>query len=105
MSGIYIPGVEMPTSCAKCIVFGEYGCPFLGAVGYALTEGRRADDCPLISIPDHGRLIDADALDTELLKQVKGDDAFSAYVVKYVGQAFVRVVRDAPTVIPAEEGE
>lgn len=60
--GVYIKGMEMPKSCAKCELFGEYGCPFIGAVGYALTKGKRNEDCPLVPVPDHGRLIDADAM-------------------------------------------
>lgn len=54
---ILIKGMEMPTSCAKCKLFGEYGCPFIGAVGYALTRGERNSDCPLIPVPDHGQLL------------------------------------------------
>ena len=48
MSGIYIKGMKMPTRCAECFM---YQC---GATSM--------DDCPLIPVPDHGRLIDADAL-------------------------------------------
>lgn len=59
---ILIKGMEMPTSCAKCRLFGAYGCPFIGAVGYALTRGERNEDCPLVPVPDHGRLIDLDAI-------------------------------------------
>lgn len=42
--------MEMPKSCNVCILFGEYGCPFIGAVGNALTRGERNKDCPLIPI-------------------------------------------------------
>jgi len=66
MSGIYIPGMEMPKDCGCC--------PFRHSVkdydfcwafrpharlisGYGISE-----NCPLVSVPDHGRLIDADAL-------------------------------------------
>ena len=62
---ILIKGMEMPKSCAKCKLFGEYGCAFIGAVGYALTEGRRSENCPLVPLPDHGDLIEeADAIET-----------------------------------------
>ena len=105
MSGVYIKGMEMPTSCAKCKLFGEYGCAFIGAVGYALTEGRRSKDCPLVPVPPHGRLIDADALklshckectlypDKCLEKTDEGCDWDSIYHIEHC----------APTIIPAEE--
>ena len=65
MSGIYIPGMEMPKNCDCCdfmTVEGEYGeptCPF-GRIIRCASE--RHPDCPLVSVPEHGRLIDADAL-------------------------------------------
>lgn len=75
MSGIYIKGMKMPTRCAECFM---YQC---GATSM--------DDCPLIPVPDHGRLIDADALMERL-----GD-------VEYKG-AVKRVLIQAPTIIPAD---
>ena len=52
MADILIKGMEMPENCAKCRLFGyEYGCPFIGAVGYALTEGKRNAGCPLAELP------------------------------------------------------
>ena len=72
MSGIYIPGMEMPTSCAECVFKSVTGvdrwkCHALKAefmswsVGWGGEETRRID-CPPIPVPEHGRLIDADAL-------------------------------------------
>ena len=52
---VLIRGFEMPTNCAKCKLFGEYGCPFIGAVGSALTKGRRSLYCPLVPVPLHTR--------------------------------------------------
>ena len=50
MSGVYIP-MEMPTSCAECRFYGEY-C-------YAKGDENKYSKlpCPLIPVPDHGRLI------------------------------------------------
>lgn len=65
MSGVYIPGMQMPKSCVDCILsnkfFGQLGCNKLDLDEYLHNETRHPD-CPLISVPDHGRLIDADAL-------------------------------------------
>lgn len=66
MSDILIKGMEMPTSCATCKLFGEYGCPFVGAVTYALTRGKRHKDCPLVPVPEHGRLGDLDKLEEKI---------------------------------------
>ena len=101
MSGIYIPGMEMPTSCAKCKLFGEYGCPFIGAVGYALTRGERNEDCPLVPAPPHGRLGDLD----ELLKEVNRIyDQYDAGIISEITcmNALAWAIRKAPTIIPAD---
>ena len=88
---VLIKGMEMPKSCSVCRLFGEYGCSFIGPVGYALTRGERNDDCPLVPVPPHGDLIDRDALMSGV---DDGDDVM-----------FVWAITDAPTIIEAEEGE
>lgn len=97
--GIYLPNMEMPTSCSVCKLFSEYGCPFIGAVGYALTRGERSNDCPLVEVPQHGRLVDGDRLLSERMKRAyyhlpNGDTAIPIIDIEH-----------APTIIPAEEGE
>ena len=85
---VYIRGMEMPKCCWDCACYncrvddGYYDyevCRVSGTVfndGYASVTGHkdkinpfkeRLGNCPLIPVPDHGRLIDADAL-IELLK-------------------------------------
>lgn len=62
---------------------------------------NRPDDCPLIEVPEpHGRLIDADAL-LSLDRQIY-DGEIAVGRREYI---FCFEVEDAPTVIPAEEGE
>lgn len=112
MSGVYI-NMEMPKSCDDCdlmTVEGEYGeptCPF-GRIIRCASE--RHPDCPLIPVPPHGRLIDADkekfkikrTLSSEfLMRQSWGIDTISL-------ECAFRILSDAPTIIPAdpaEEGE
>ena len=101
--GVYIKGMEMPTSCAKCKLFGEYGCPFIGAVGYALTEGRRSEDCPLVPVPPHGRLIEDCAVKNKIANQYL-DNEFARGWNAAMKQCY-ETVEDAPTIIPAEEVE
>lgn len=98
MSGVYIKGMEMPTSCAKCRLFGEYGCPFVGPVGYALTEGRRNEDCPLIPVPDHGDLIDRDVFLQP--RFISDKNEFDAGVLWAIAK-----LEKQPAIIRADEGE
>ena len=70
---ILIKGVEMPKSCWDCPM--KMNCddcegwecvcvPLQIPIGYwgdLLTDKRR-DDCPLVTVPKHGRLIDGDYL-------------------------------------------
>ena len=106
---VYIKGMEMPTSCAKCKLFGEYGCAFIGAVGYALTEGRRSEDCPLVPVPKHGRLIDADALYRKMFVGPDGQIFPNNDVDNWPHTMAFKDIKHhilfAPTIIPAEEGK
>ena len=104
MSGIYIKGIEMPKSCSVCGLFGEYGCPFIGAVGEALTRGERNEDCPLVEVPPHGRLGDLDAFESIKYELPEGQKAFNRGFHSGV-QYVQRLVMDAPTIIPGDEGK
>ena len=98
---VYIRGMEMPKGC-PCELIGDgydVWCFAVGGIPARVKEyaeccqnGTRPSWCPLIPVPDHGRLIDADALTEHL-----GD-------VEYKG-AIKRVLVQAPTIIPADEEE
>jgi hypothetical protein len=94
-----IRGMEMPENCLKCNLLdwnNGYRCMVTQIlVGNILRKGERSEDCPLVEIPTHGRLIDESAL-------LKGcgyiiADGMACIPVKYIA--------NAPTIIPAEEGE
>ena len=70
---VLIKGMEMPTSCYKC-PFLDYEEGFCFASGVKHKSGwyesilrpgeikdGRHKDCPIVPVPPHGRLIDADA--------------------------------------------
>ena len=66
---ILIKGMEMPTSCGDCKAFvcykqwaGDMGDCFCGITKEDAKEKEKNADCPLVPVPDHGRLIDADKL-------------------------------------------
>ena len=102
MSGIYIKNMEIPTSCVDCTLEQEGG--WCGANlkikdvhrGHKVSD--RHKDCPLIPVPDHGRLIDADALKVSL--------AFAKETASWAVpalRAVLMVIDEMPTIIPAKE--
>ena len=64
--------------------------PFFVPEGYELKESVAT----AVPVPEHGRLIDADAFFDDLL-----------FPSKQFEQGMRKLIGDAPTVIPAEEGE
>lgn len=131
MSGIYIPGMEMPKSCftcpfrrkvdpdnIMCIVTREvFEETFAGTI-----ETRNRSNCPLVPLPDHGRLIDADALVADLKRQCKEvfktdavspndfwitrNQAYNERLWTTWCESLFDYLKAAPTIIPADkEGE
>ena len=106
--GVYIKDIEMSKSCYVC-PFCDYVSARCDAVkGNPYTpESRyekRADFCPLVHVPPHGRLIDADALDTSIL-QAGFSYAITRRKLRYTPGDVRQKIANAPTIIPAEEGE
>lgn len=106
--GVYIKGMEMPKSCAFCPMFDdvythlsdddEYVCKLGVNLNYYQYAGYEPKDCPLVFVPPHGQLIDADALDyTMLYKEnwMRGTGVEAPAVWK-------SDIDSAPTIIPAE---
>lgn len=96
---ILIKGMKMPTDCIFCPMF--YGAWAMCNVLSKTTSAKgRPDECPLVEIPTHGRLIDADAL----MKSDRMVGKLMMYGGEYV---YTQAEIDrAPTIIPAsEEGE
>ena len=94
MSDILIKGMEMPMNCDDCHF--DIDCPYDESQdGYKMVGGRPRK-CPLVPVPPHGRLIDADAL-------LKGcERAATEYATREY--AFSQsAIENAPTIIPAEE--
>lgn len=87
---VYIKGMEMPTSCAECRFYGEY-C-------YAKGDENKFSNlpCPLIPVPDHGRLVDKDVVCAEC-RRVAGE-----YDGIYPDCTYCPI-NIAPTIIPADK--
>ena len=116
MSGVYIKGMEMPKNCAACrighrdtgwdnedneceIVF----CPIINQ-GSCLedAEAKKHRLCPLVPVPEHGRVIDADKIgltNFEIILCQKGNPYKNAL------EMLLKKIENAPTIIPAENGE
>lgn len=107
MAGVYIKGLEMPTDCDKCPLL-DYEVGFCLASGVKGKNGwyesvlcpgsikyGRHEDCPLIPVPDHGDLIDRDALMKEM-ERVCLPDSLGATIGFGAAK---RRIDDAPVVI------
>lgn len=98
---VLIKGMEMPESCHECVA-GYGGCCFVApaeADGICPDHGR-ADFCPLVPVPKHGRLIDADALQKDgwaMQRTYQSAPSVMTVEMKYPA--------DFPAIIEAEGGE
>lgn len=112
MSDILIKGIEMPTRCGRCDmripvyddgIFDHYECCITAAIIDNL--GEKMEDCPVVPVPPHGRLIDADALE---------DNNITYYAIPVLANVTDAAIREAelvirlkdldaaPTIIPAD---
>ena len=97
---LYIPGMEMPTSCSKCpFCDDDFDDNYFGLccslTGTRFDGDERISDCPLIEVPPHGRLVDADALEKQAVFSFDTDEDI----------IFMDDLHDAPTIIPADKEE
>ena len=93
MSGIYLPGAEAPKDCAAC--------PAVSC--YWRCDGK-SRHCTIISVPDHGDLIDRNALLNEVADVLPEPwDEESAYMLES-GYSRSRIY-EAEIVIPSDPGK
>ena len=92
---VLIKGMEMPTSCYECPIGDSVRCALMPGVpawwveyDQRVIEKRLHSHCPLVPIPPHGRLIDADALIQ--------NDKINSYDAVFA-------VAEAPTIIEGDE--
>lgn len=98
---VLIRGMEIPTSCRACL----YSRTDIRNVDWCvLTEKDLPCECPIIPVPKHGRLVDADVL-TELcrdMQSIEWNKHTAPYSWAYAYEDFENVILDAPTIVPAE---
>lgn len=114
---VLIKGIHIPTGCAVCFYNRDSRCLLLPGSGYDETNGEnRRPNCPIIELPDHGDLVDRDALRdvlyhgskniSEIQRSVKDEKTISYCQGIMVGYANSRIALDGvPVVIPAERSE
>ena len=106
MADILIPNMRKPTSCHICPLASpnvneQY---WLCHLTFKWTEkGNLSQKCPLIEIPPHGRLIDADALSNRLLGEGIGNLLIHRKQRLTVGDVRT-IIENAPTVLEANNG-
>ena len=106
---VYIKGMEMPESCYECPCNKDDGFGFF-TCGVTKSECdfiSLPPNCPLVPVPPHGRLIDADALDDILADQ--SEDAYNRTHAPKSWERALSVMRDyledTPTIIHADQKE
>lgn len=114
MPDILIRGMKMPQNCVDCydadlptaIAWLGAKCPWAHGIidpgVYDLRQDRHPN-CPLHELPEHGDLIDRDAL-VEEQKLSRDYHAQNSREESLLERA-IRIVREAPVVVPAERRE
>lgn len=99
---IYIKDMEIPTHCIDCpfmISCDNDDCILQSAEANENFENweQMKAGCPLVTIPPHGRLIDADEFLHRALRTKCFDEDYARMLQELVGESI--------TIIPAEEDE
>lgn len=108
---ILIKGMGMPESCEDCSAQiidptgGASGCAVNHSIILRKRGERRPTECPLVEVPKHGRLIDADELTKTISEHVYPvTDYFNSrdYGMFWTG-GIEKAINEQPTIIEAEE--
>ena len=97
---VLIKGMVIPPNCFLCnLSYMKGERLFCSVTREEVIRAKRAIECPIIEIPPHGRLIDADTLIIDLLD--RGIECLQTDDFHEIQQA----VDAAPTILEAEESE
>lgn len=101
---VLIKGMGMPESCEDCSAQiidptgGASGCAVNHSIILRKRGERRPTECPLVEVPKHGRLIDADEFEKYVELEYETREISHPNWIKF------RVwCGDQPTIIEAEE--
>ena len=96
--GVYIKGMEMPKQGRVTLQIGADGVVYV-VDKYEIIAEKYEKNFEVFEIPPHGKLIDADAVERNLVKMQMAQKG----VVGHGIRKSRAVVRDMETIIPAEE--
>lgn len=122
MMGVYIKNMKMPGACLACDFCNPFAEePYCRRLMKITPKTTTLPDCPLVSVPPHGRLIDADALVKDLKRQceevfkidavspddfwIKRDKAYNERLWKTWCESFFEYLKARETIIEAEGRE
>jgi hypothetical protein len=105
--------MEMPPNCAECPLKKYMICkgnnpPTICVNGYVneIPKCGIIPDCPLIPVPPHGRLIDEKYICDKIRPLIENPYCYNRLqVISETLGSCLQIVRDAPTIIPAEPAE
>ena len=118
---ILIKNMEMPERCRGCrfhhihkiwsknIYLHECDAQMLAEETEGMEAVKLPKACPLVALPEHGRLIDADKLlaesgyDPMMFQPKYGGDHRTQYGT-LMGYEILGIVEDAPTIVEASNG-
>lgn len=105
MADVLIRGMKMPQRCKACRFCGFGGerselnvCMFTGESQPKLSQ-ERMSKCPLVPVPPHGRLIDAEAYMDYMQNRYDNNEITNGDWID-----FRLSLKDQPTIVPAEGG-
>lgn len=96
--------LDMPKNCVDCFAVESSASEgnFCGLtqqyIEYGTVWNKRQDNCPLVEVPPHGRLIDADALGKYLMKRWNVNDDHD-----FCNKEVWNGIKEAKTVIPTDK--
>ena len=116
---VLVRGMKMPNHCGECGIEWCERWKTLIVAGMPSAKARPSD-CPLVPVPPHGRLIDADAFEEPFVEQIKSYDEWISKMLdaedygatnlilkaerdRAILATLVTKMKDTPTVIEAEE--
>ena len=94
-----IEGVDMPRGTNMMLLISPEG--EVWKMGDLLGNDKLIDGAKAVPVSPHGRCIDADAL----IKELAIDDLNDHNGATLLMAVFLEVLKAAPTIIPAEDGE
>ena len=111
---VLINGMKMPTSCNDCpMCYDMMQCSIAEPIINFFKVKKEFDfcaerhpRCPLVEIPSHGRLIDADKFFKDICNSLNEMTTIGIAVDgEWMWGKLIDALGNAPTIIPAEEGE